>query len=251
MTTYLLIFIGTLLITACGFLWYFKKRNALLQAVFQQRVAELEDAVWRLQMNPHFLNNCLNSLNGFIHRDDKQSAARYLTSLSRLVRKLLEHSEEATITLADELDTVRQYVQMEQLRFGDKIAVEIAVSPDVDPESIVVPPLFIQPFVENALIHGLLPRQACGIISVEFLMIDAATLSCSITDNGVGRAQSEKDAVPAINKSLGIAITCKRIAAFNKAFGRTLPFAIHDLADGENQCAGTSVAIQLARVPVE
>lgn len=251
MTTYLFISVSASLITVCGFLWYFKKRTAHLQTVFQQRIAELEDGFWRLQMNPHFLNNCLSSLNGMIHQGDKQSATRYVTILSRLVRKVLEHSEEATITLADELDTVKQYVDMEQLRFGNKIAFKIAIPPDIDPESIVVPPLFIQPFVENALIHGLLPRQTCGTIVVEFRAIDEGTLSCSIVDDGVGRTQSVGEVIPSTNKSLGISITCKRIAAFNSAFGRTLPFSIQDLVDTDGRTAGTSIAIQLAWVPSE
>lgn len=253
MTTYLLITAGFLLITVCGSFWCFKQRTTRLHTVFQQRVSELEDALWRLQMNPHFLHNCLNSLHGMIHRDDKQSAVRYLTILSRLVRKLLEHSEEATITLADELDTVRQYIHMEQLRFGDKIAVDITLPPTIDSANTLVPPLFVQPFVENALIHGLLPRPACGTIMVEFCAVDEETLQCSITDNGIGRSQSiaANDTVPSTNKSLGIAITCKRIAAFNKAAGRTLPFVIHDLLDGDGGSAGTSVVIQLARVSSE
>src|SRR5690606_26378526 len=121
-----------------------------LHTVFQQRVSELEDALWRLQMNPHFLHNCLNTLHGMIHRDDKQSAVRYLTILSRLVRKLLEHSEEATITLADERDTVRHYVAVAQLGLGDNIAVDITLPPTIDSANTLVPPLFVQPFVENA-----------------------------------------------------------------------------------------------------
>src|SRR3546814_6670164 len=114
-----------------------------------------------------------------------------------------EHAEEESITLAVERDTVRQYIHMEQLRFGDQIAIEIITPPDIDPEIIIVPPLFIQPFVENALIHGLLPRQACGTIVVEFLAAHKEILSCSITDDGIGRKQSATaiENVPSTNRS--------------------------------------------------
>ncbi|WP_257666806.1 sensor histidine kinase [Parapedobacter tibetensis] len=224
-----------------------------MYTVYQRRTDELEDIAWRSQMNPHFLNNCLNSINSMIHQHDGQLAASYLVGLSRLTRKVLENAEAPTITLAEELDMVNQYIHLEQLRFGDHVSMSIVLPPDIDPTKIWVPPLFIQPFVENALIHGLLPKQACGTITIQFLISEGGKLCCSITDDGVGRAVPVKaDSNLSIStKSLGIAITRKRIAAFNKAAGRVLSFIIRDLVDFEGKGTGTSVEIQLALVHVE
>lgn len=252
MMSYFLVAGSVLLLTTCCWFWYFRKKATDLHRAAQQRIDELEDTIWRLQMSPHFLNNCLNSLHGMIHRGDNQSAAHYLTSLSRLARKLLEYSEETIITLADELDMVKHYIHLEQLRFGDRVEAEIVLPPDADPATISVPPLFIQPFVENAFIHGLLPQQTPGTITIRFSMAGSDTLCCSVMDSGVGRtARAPRNRRADAGKSFGIAVTRKRIDAFNKSYGRTLPFVIRDLADAHGRCAGTSVEIQLALVTVE
>ncbi|MFB2118150.1 sensor histidine kinase [Parapedobacter sp. 2B3] len=249
MITYFFIAGGAALLTVGCCWWYFRKQTTHISLMHQQRVSELEDMAWRAQMNPHFLNNCLNSINAIISQHDKPLATHYLTSLSRLTRNVLEYSQEATITLADELDLVTQYLTLERLRFGEDLLINISLASDIDTEKIWIPPLVLQPFVENAIIHGLLPRQAKGTIDLGITAQDAV-LCCTIADDGVGRkiASDTADRTGAAKRSLGIAITQKRIALFNTSHRLTLPFAIRDLTDPNGTVKGTAVDLQFALV---
>ena len=249
MTTYFLIAGGVALLTVCCCWWYFREKAAHTTRAHQKRVSELEDIAWRAQMNPHFLNNCLNSINAIIHQHDKPLATHYLTMLSRLTRKVLEYSQEIVITLADELSLVKQYLTLERLRFGDDLLVNISLAEDLDPEKIQIPPLVIQPFVENAIIHGLLPRGASGTIDLTIDALDGI-LCCTVADDGIGREAARKgiESSVAARRSLGIAITQKRIALFNKSQGRALPFTIRDLIGANGIVNGTAVDLQFALV---
>src|SRR5690606_5434437 len=225
-------------------LWYFKRKTARIRLDYQQQVSELEDIAWRAQMNPHFLNNCLNSINAIINQHDKPLATHYVSNLSRLTRNILESSRERVITLLDELDAVQQYVALERLRFGDGLLMSVALASGVDPAHVMVPPLFIQPFIENAIVHGLLPRGTGGTVDVA-ISIQDGVLCCTVADDGVGReARNRIIGDNGFRKSMGIAITRIRIEHFNNAQGYTLPFVIRDL-DGSG---GTVVELQLALV---
>lgn len=246
----LFLFIGCIasLTWACCFV-YFRRKFSKLKTAHQLQASALEDSAWRAQMNPHFLNNCLSSLNSLIQRGDIQTASRYLTSLSRLTRKVLENSIGSTITLAEELDLVEHYIMLEQLRFGDDIIFEIEIDEKLDPVNISVPPFFIQPFLENSIIHGLLPKGGKGTIGVHITASGQGTLCCSVLDDGAGRSQnfssptsdSERE-----KRSLGMSITRNRIMTFNQASGKSLPLLVRDLTDESGNPSGTLIQLELA-----
>ncbi|MCB0786856.1 MAG: sensor histidine kinase, partial [Flavobacteriales bacterium] len=120
-----------------------------------KQVAEVEMMALRAQMNPHFLFNCLNAINRYIVRNDREAASGYLTKFSRLMRNVLQNSKEQLVTLKDELDTLRLYVELEQLRFNERFDFDLRVELEDDPAEIRVPPMLLQPYVENAIWHGL------------------------------------------------------------------------------------------------
>lgn len=236
------------LFTSLSFIRYYRRKLRRVYQDCNRAIGEQKDIAWRSQMNPHFIHNCLNSINAFIHQQDKQSAANYLTCFSQLMRKVLEHSEETKITLARELDALRDYIKLELLRFGREIEVLITVDDKLDPEKIYVPPLYIQPFLENALIHGLLPKQSDGSVRI-FLEQRANLLYCSITDDGIGRpATSLPEKLQPLKRSLGIAITRKRIALFNEAQDISRAIHISDILNDSGEGTGTKVEIQLALI---
>ncbi len=245
-----LFFIGCAALLTWGCcLVYFRRKFSRSKAVHQLQVSELEDSAWRAQMNPHFLNNCLSNLNSLIQLEDIPTASRYLTTLSRLTRKVLENSLDSTITLAEELDMVKHYIVLEQLRFGNAIIFDIELDEKLDPETILVPPFFIQPFLENSIIHGLLPKGGKGTVGIRIRESGQQTLCCSVLDDGAGRTNtptSTSSDCQRGKRSLGMSITTSRIMAFNQASGKTLPLMIRDLTDGSGNPAGTLIQIELA-----
>jgi len=250
--SYLFTGMAVLLTWGCCYV-YFRRRLIQLKSDSQVKITELEDAAWRAQMNPHFLNNSLNSLNSIMLLEDIPTASRYLTSLSRFTRKVLENSLGSTITLAEELDLVRHYITLEQLRFRNDIMFEIEIDEKLDPDNILVPPFFIQPFLENSIIHGLLPKGGKGAVGIRISISKHGTLSCSIWDDGAGRSKNfPPDSLDCEKgkRSLGISITRNRITAFNQVSGRSLPILIQDLTDQSGNPAGTLIQIELAFLEV-
>jgi len=231
--------------------WYFRRKTAQLAAAFQQRVQEQEDVIWRTQMNPHFLHNALSCISALINQEDLDQATRQLTRLSRLTRKVLEYSQERLVPLADELELVRQYIALEQLRFGEGLQVNVLVADDIDPKSVYVPPLIVQPFVENAILHGVLPRGNGGTVDLR-VSVAGDTLRFQVADNGVG--YTEHTGIPSGSsdrKSFGIPVTRKRIEHFNASRGYCLPFVIREAgeaAESDDRATGTVVEWQLALV---
>ncbi|RZM11493.1 MAG: hypothetical protein EOO88_46815 [Pedobacter sp.] len=220
--------------------------------VYAQQITELQDIAWRAQMNPHFLHNCLNNINAFIHQLDPKTASSYLTCLSRLLRNILEHSDKATITLARELDMLQQYIKLENLRFGADVEINVSVDEHLQTDTLAVPPLFIQPFLENAILHGILPKQGKGNVNISISLSDPSTLSCTITDDGVGRKKANpSDPTTPLRRSMGMDITRKRIELFNRVNGKSLPLTIDDLRDDNGAGTGTSIAILLVLVSAE
>ena len=237
----------SILCTVLSCRWYYRGKLKYANRKFNQTINEQKDIAWRARMNPHFVHNCLNSINSFIHMQDKQSAANYLTCFSRLMRKVLEHSGDAKISLSLELDALKDYIDLELLRFGREINVRIQIDDQLNPEQVYVPPLFIQPFLENALIHGLLPKQGEGSVCI-CLEARGDLLYCGITDDGIGRPAENHENNGTHKRSLGIAITQKRISAFNAAHEVPDPVSISDLIDEQGNGIGTKVEVQLALV---
>ena len=230
--------------------WYYLERRHQKRLIARERdrgkARELEMQALRAQMNPHFIFNSLTSINRFILKNDRLAASDYLTRFSRLIRMVLNHSKLMLIPLDDELDMLRLYLDMEKLRFKEVFSYTIDAGNDADRENILIPPMLFQPFVENAIWHGLMHKSEPGLLDI-LLRIDGDILTCTITDNGVGRivaaAASSKSAQK--QKSMGIDITQQRLNLINGTADNGHSVKIEDLYDDHGQPAGTRVIIRI------
>ncbi len=188
------------------------RKEERIKTEFNKKLSEVEMEVLRSQMNPHFLFNALNSIKHFILANDKFVAAEYLTNFSRLVRQILNNSKSKTIRLEQELETLRLYIEMEKMRFENKFTYEIIVDENVDTFSRMIPPLILQPYVENAIWHGLMHKKDPGHLSIQIKEKDGS-LKCVIEDDGIGRkkALEIKSKSATKGKSFGMQITKSRI----------------------------------------
>ena len=228
-----------------------KRKNEMLQnknkqAELQQHVTELEMQALRAQMNPHFIFNCLSSINRFILKNETEEASNYLTKFSRLIRTVLTNSKRPFINLEDELEMLCLYLDMEKLRFKDSFDYSIIFTNSIDAENVFVPPMLLQPFAENAIWHGLMHKEEKGHLEIE-LSIDKKILTCIITDNGIGRNKAEqiKSKSAEKQKSMGLKITTERLAFLNKGQDKKTFFNIDDLMDTEGKSAGTRVVLKM------
>lgn len=227
------------------------RKKQAQKAAFERKLANVEMNALRAQMNPHFIFNCLNSIDSFIIRNQTHKASEYLNDFARLIRLILQNSRTNFINLKDELEALGLYLQMEQLRFREKFAYEINVDEGVNQPATLIPPMLIQPYVENAIWHGLLHKRGeeKGKVIVD-IRLESKCLVISITDNGIGRKKAaEIKARKTTNsrKSMGIQITGDRIAMINQLYDTTASANTVDLVDGQGNACGTKVVI---RIPV-
>jgi ligand-binding sensor domain-containing protein len=211
----------------------------------QRKAAESEMKLLRSQLNPHFLFNAMNSINRYILSNEKEKASEYLGEFARLTRSILDNSRNLVIPLADELSMLGHYLALENHRFQQQIHWTFTVSPDLDAEDVQVPSMFLQPFAENAVLHGLAPQKG-GHIAVE-ISEQAGSLQCILRDNGVGRRArpvTPNDARPK-HASVGMSLIAERLDAFAALEGQTARFDIIDLHDDQGQPCGTEVVIRL------
>lgn len=200
----------------------------------------------RSQMNPHFIFNALNSVNNFISKSDERSANRYLSEFSTLMRSVLENSEEDFIPLGKELEQLELYIKLEHSRFQDKFDFQIHVDENVPVSNYQIPPMLLQPYIENAIWHGLRYRDSKGLLSVFVKVNSINSIAISITDNGIGRKKSAsiKTQNQKKQKSKGMGIIQKRVAILNDMYSDKVDIRISDLeADG----SGTKVLFILKK----
>jgi len=224
---------------------YFKDRSE-----FQKRMMASEQMALRAQMNPHFIFNSLNSIQYFITENDKRSANLYLSVFAQLIRKVLDSSQKASIPLEDELEYLGLYLQIESLRFKGKFEYELHTSPEVEIDEVNIPPMLIQPYVENALRHGLLQKkEGERLLSIHFEQ-KKDLLICKIEDNGIGRraATTLKSQRPeAAHRGIGTTNPKERLDILNQLMKRPIRVQIIDLRDEKHHPNGTRVTI---RIPV-
>lgn len=248
--------IGLALITIIGglfwyTLWQRLKNHKLLttknreieMSQLREELKTLEMKALRVQMNPHFLFNSLNSINTMILQDKNENASAYLGKFSKLVRLILENSEQSQVSLKNELEMLVSYIQLEAVRFDGKIEYKIKVENHIDQESTFLPSMVLQPFVENAIWHGLLNKESKGFLAIE-IREESEHLCCSIIDNGIGREKSlkfKKDGIVK-KKSMGIKITADRLRLLTREKMEDL-VKIIDLKDDFNRPLGTQVNI--------
>lgn len=219
---------------------------------YEKRLAEIEMLALRSQMNPHFLFNSLNSLEYFILAGEEQKATQYLSKFSRLLRLILNHSREETITLAEELTALRLYLEIEATRFGEDFKFSIEISQDIAQEHIVIPPLLLQPFVENAIWHGLMQsHQHDKRLEVSIVAQSDKKLLMEIRDNGIGRQQAAhlKSKSVVRHKSHGMEITSQRIELFNRSYPSKISIEVLDLQQHKQSGTLVRIAYQLEDIP--
>jgi len=218
-----------------------RKNEELKISNLNQQISELELKAIKAQMNPHFVFNCMNSINRMILNDRKLEASRYLTKFSGLIRKVLENSESSRVSLNDELAILESYLRLEGLRFKDKIKHRLKIDPEIDPNTTYIPSMILQPIVENAIWHGLMHKEEGGEISVSMKKEDSF-LKCSVEDNGIGRdvSKKNKDRNSLKHKSFGLELTEKRLRLLSTK-QLINPIQVEDLKDQFNHVIGTRV----------
>ncbi len=217
------------------------------EALVENQLREMEMNALKAQMNPHFVFNAINSIQALVANDKKMEGIHYIGSFSRLVRQVFDNSEKNLISLDKELETVGLYIQLETLRLNMELDYTRNIPDNVVPEHEKIPPLILQPFVENALWHGLSNKAGRKEININVYIKDQWLL-CDITDNGIGRAKAMelKKRSPLIHLSKAIDITRKRLTDFNGAVNKS-PIEFTDLFDKENNPCGTKVTLRIKR----
>lgn len=222
-----------------------------LQAEFNKKITEIEMTALRAQMNPHFLFNVLNSIKYYMVQNDARTASRYLTKFAQLIRLILNNSKSHMVKLNDELKALELYIEMESFRFNNKFDYTIEVENGVATEQIDIPPLILQPFVENAIWHGLMHKEdGRGQISIQVKPCeqDDHTICFVIEDNGIGREKAGiiKTRSATQHKSVGTKITQDRIEMTNKLYETNAKVEIVDLKDAYTaKPIGTRVIVHL------
>ncbi|WP_318309564.1 tetratricopeptide repeat-containing sensor histidine kinase [Flagellimonas crocea] len=200
----------------------------------------------RTQMNPHFIFNALNSVNNFIAKSDERSANRFLSEFSVLMRSVLENSEEDFIPLAKELELLELYVKLEHSRFSDKFDYQIEVDGKIDIDAFQIPPMLLQPYIENAIWHGLRYKEEKGFLKILVRQVTNDMLEIRIEDNGIGRKKSAtlKTANQKKQKSKGMGNIQKRIQILNDMYKNRVEVSISDLNGDQT---GTRVSLKLKK----
>lgn len=232
---------------AVGLLAFLFLTWALVRNIRQKQKANMVIKLQslRTQMNPHFIFNSLNSVNSFIAKNDERSANKYLSDFSKLMRTVLKNSDQDFVGLASEIQTLGIYLELEHFRFGEKFDYVLEVSPEVETESFAVPPMLIQPYIENAIWHGLRYKEEKGVLAVKFF-VENEKLFCTVYDNGIGRKKSSelKTAHQKTYQSTGIKNTKERIELLNKLHKTSLNITITDMEEN-GESTGTLVKISL------
>ena len=206
---------------------------------------ELEQMALRSQMNPHFIFNSLNSIQQYVIDKDISGANKYITSFSRLIRQTLDNSSREKISIKDEISYLSNYLELEKTRMENMFDYSIVCNPALPANDIFIPPMLLQPYIENSIRHGVRYRNDNeGKININ-IDIDGVNLICTITDNGIGRRQSQlyKGSRIIEYQSRGMSLTEERIKLINAFNTRNINIVIEDLEDSQQLSAGTKVII--------
>lgn len=233
--------IGLLLL---GLFLFYRNKEKQKTLLLQKQLTEFEHKALHLQMNPHFVFNCLAAISAFVIQNGKDEAIRYLAKFSKLMRLTLEFSKESSITLDKEIEALQNYLELEQLRFNNKFDFNISKESNIEDDT-AIPSLLLQPYVENAIIHGVVPLEDKGFINIIFRQIEDQ-LICIITDNGVGIEQSKKNKETFVNahKSMAMEISKKRLETLEQLENKKIELSITELRDNE-KILGTQILIKL------
>ncbi len=222
---------------------YYKNREKVLVA--QKKSLNTQQKLLRMQLNPHFLFNTLNSIQQFIYlKKEPKIVADYLSKFSQLVRRILQNSKEDFISLGVEIDFLKDYMDLQQLRFDSPFIYKINVDESLDIDEVVIPPMFTQPFVENSIEHGNLEKVSEGIIEINFLQ-KKEILEIVIKDNGIGIDKTQFKLKNDKHRSLATKITYDRLQSMKPKMKRKSKLEIIDLSNFGNKITGTQVKLNL------
>ncbi|MEM9886609.1 MAG: histidine kinase [Bacteroidota bacterium] len=214
------------------------------EAELKQAKAETEKAVLRLQMNPHFIFNSMNSIISYILKKEIDTAYEYLQNFAKLMRMVLDSSEQPFTVIEEEIELLTLYLDAENMRLGDKLKYEFIVHSNVDVEEVLIPTMILQPFIENAIWHGISPKKDKeGLIQIRFEIKDNLLL-CEVEDNGVGRSYHDSTH-PSTHKSKALSITKRRLALLSEEVATSARYEIEDLYDEQKNPCGTLVRLFL------
>ena len=219
-----------------------KERISRLKSKFEDKIHHLHLVSLQSQMNPHFIFNALNSIKVFLIENDKQQAIYYLNKFSKLIRIILESIQVESITLEEELSILELYVNIENIRFEDKINLSINKPKHINLTNIIVPPMILQPFIENAIWHGLMLKKEKKQITLTFLQMQNSVV-LKIRDNGIGRQKSKQNVNRKMfrKESVGLKINKERLKHFNQKKGLNYSFRINDLQNKNEHPSGTEI----------
>ena len=214
---------------------------------FQRQLMNREMRVLRLQMNPHFIFNSLNSIRYFILKQNEEKAIEYIELFSKLLRMILDYSKRDLITLEEELSALELYIKFEKERFNQKFDYQIIVDPELSSKSVAIPPLLLQPFAENSIWHGLMHQDKKGCLTIKIQKTSNTQMTITVEDNGVGREKATEIANRNGKKhqSHGMEITKSRIEMINEAWNQKYGFVIQDLKSEDGKATGTRVVFTI------
>jgi LytS/YehU family sensor histidine kinase len=217
--------------------WLVYKQKTLKQ---HEALVLMEQKALRSQLNPHFIFNALGAIQNFMLQNKPEEAGGYMTRFARLMRQILENSREDYVSLEEEISTLENYLELQLLRFRGRFTYEIVVASDIDREEVSIPPMFAQPFIENALEHGLKDMQSGGKVLVSFTRQHDHIL-LTVEDNGVGLGGTYVTREG--HKSLAGTITAERVSLINKGLKRKIELIVEDLKAMEG---GSGTRVKLA-----
>jgi tetratricopeptide (TPR) repeat protein len=232
----LLIVVLTILLTVIFLLFWQRKKTT-------QQKTELKLKLFRSQMDPHFIFNALGSIQSFMYQNEPGKAASYLGQFSSLTRSVLKNSNKELITLEEELETLKNYIEIERMRKRNCFNYELIIDEDIEPDFIYVPPILLQPFVENSIQHGFAKKDCNqGMISIRIEQ-GPGSIQINITDNGQGINTSLNNKIDNNHQSMGMKIFKERIHLIERKYKKTVKFEVYDLSEKNPELTGTSVLI--------
>jgi ligand-binding sensor domain-containing protein len=242
--------VGLLLLALVAMAVRLRIRAIRRESAFREKIAQTEMQALRAQMNPHFIFNSLTSIENFIMMNERRLASDYLSKFARLIRMILDSSRSELVPLSKDLEALQLYVDLEQLRFDSKFSYRTEIDPVLQEGDYRVPPLLIQPYVENAIIHGIGNSDRKGLVVCVKVFAEEDHIHFMIRDNGIGRRRSAE--LNRLNRpyhrSIGLGITEDRIHIFSRQQGSDGSVRITDLVNSEGQAAGTQIDVIIKAV---
>lgn len=247
------IIIAVLLLLGLSYLFYHlrirfvvtKKNEEIEKEKYNKELNKSKLVALKSQMNPHFIFNALNSIQEFIVLNKKELASNYLADFADLMRSYLQHSQEDAVSLSDEIETLDLYLKLEKIRFEEDFEFTIQCDATIDKEQTYIPSFLLQPFVENAIKHGLLHQKGMKKLAVSFIKLSPYSIKCEILDNGIGRTASTKLNEKRKHQSFATKASQNRLELLNQSAEDKIELQIIDLYDEQQQSLGTKVILTI------